>query len=408
MTDPLDDRPLDDRPIEGLDTLAVPDPGPTFWNDLHEHLVAADPHVGAATTVVVLPTERDRSPFAHRRLLAVAAVLVVVVAGLAAFRLVRRDDPRPANRVDVVIDDPHAIDLDDLRRDDRGYEPDPSGPYLVYAFPEVEAAGGEVVGSGYDIRDTNGTWDWRWFGAITLEQDPLRAWQLFIGSPETGTAQLPSGDPLTVRGRPGVQSGDDSNPSVTWIEDGQRVQLHWMSDEPFDLDETLSLAASFERVEIDGPLELPVIDSGGGPFVRDESSPMGGTIDGHEWWIDTSPQDDEAVDSTTIVVDGSLASSMGGPEGGAMRMTTTLVWGRGRFYAGVVDGDLASVGVVLSDGNVVTLPAVDQGDTTLWVVPIPVGLDVTAIELRHADGSEPKVIRVPIYLDQAGTSVGPA
>lgn len=420
-------------PITGLDTLFVPEADDRFWADLHDRLVdvadmADGDGTGSGTGEMSLEvrdigsapsaTARRHTP---RRLLAAAAVLVVVIGGLAVVRLTRSDDQRPADRTDVVIDDPQGIDLDDLRREGLGWEPEPSGPYQVFAFPALSPEEWSTSASGYDIADTRATWDWWWGATLSDVTNQPRAWQLEVVAPETAVLALPDGDPVTVRGTQGVVT-DDNGGEITWIERDTRVTLRWIDARaPFDLDAGLAIAAGFEPIEIDR-IGIDQLDYEG-PFRRTGATPLGGRMSGFEWWIDVSSDPDiGAGEQVSVIVSGQQidgeqvgGQDLGGQQvagggfdvGAPIRITSTMPFGLGRFMAGRVEGDLESVVVQLSDDTLITLPVHDEGDTTLWAVPIPIGLDVVQVQLVAPGGTDVTAITVPVYLDQVGAMVTP-
>jgi hypothetical protein len=141
---------------------------------------------------------------------------------------------------------------------------------------------------------------------------------------------------------------------------------------------------------------------------RPVTPPLAGLIDGREWWLDTEyvQELDDGLVQFAIVADGVAIGSGGGPsDEQPMTLESNIPYAAGRFWAGRYVGVLRSSVVVLSDGTTVTLPVRVDGTSTIWAVPVPIGLDVTEIRLVAADGTVARSITVPVYLDLPGTRV---
>jgi hypothetical protein len=397
-------EPFDDRPIEGLASLTVVEPGATFWSDLHERLVAGD-DTPDDRTVVVLPVADRRPERDHRRLLGAAAAVAVLVAGLVVFALVRHGDTRPSQRIDVVIDDPRAIDLDDLRREEFGWERHPSGPYPVFDLQTLDQQRWSTSDGGYEVADTRALWDWEWSGQILSAINEPLAWQIEVRAPQTAPLRVPDGEPIDVRGTTGVlvePTGPSSlQPEVAWIERGTLVELRWIRDAPFDLDATLDIAERLTPTTVDGFGDIQI---GPGSWERPETPVLAGEIGGESWWVDLRPADDGS-DQLTVVVDGAPVGSIGHASAPVLgRADVPLYWGRGRIYAGRTEGLLADVEAVLSSGTTVNLPVHVEGDTTVWAVPIPIGLDVVQLRFVRPAGDQtavPRPIAIPPFTTDA-------
>lgn len=282
----------------------------------------------------------------------------------------------------------------------------------MFGFPALSPEEWSTSGSGYEIASTRATWDWWWGATLSDVTNQPRAWQLEVVAPETAVLALPDGDPVTVRGTQGVVT-DDNLGEITWIERNTRVTLRWIDARAaFDLEAGLAIAAGFEPIEIDR-IGIDRLGFDEGPFRRTDKTPLGGRMNGLEWWLDVSPDADTGAEEQVSVIVGSQeaggqqVAGGGGPVGTPIKITSTMPFGLGRFMAGRVEGDLESVVVQLSDGTLITLPVHDEGDTTLWAVPIPIGLDVVFVNLVAPGGLDVTTMTVPVYLDQVGAVITP-
>jgi hypothetical protein len=313
----------------------------------------------------------------------------------------------------VVIDDPRAIDLDALRSPEHGFEPNPTGPYAVFDLADLGDGWTASPGEGYDIRDTNAAWDWTWRSSI-LTADGESSWQLTVRGNQVADVTLPEGNPVTVRGVPGIAvtgpGGDSSSPfpsrdAVVWQERSTIVTISSTSSASFDLDTALELAARLQPIEVDrldATLSTPPGMNTSEPSAAADTILLAGVVDGWRWRTEQRETEPGFVE-VKLVVDGGGGGSIAGSPDAPFRQVSTL-GGRGRVYVGRADRALATVEVDLSDGHVVTLPVVADGTNTLWAVPIPVGLDVVAIRLMPGDEAEPvTTIRVLRYSDQVGS-----
>lgn len=391
----VDALPVDQRvTLLLVDALQVPDAASDFWNDVHAALLhaadqrPADVDEFAGRTVEVRPI--TSAPSARARRLALAgAALLLVAGGLVVARAVRLPDTVPAERSDVVIDDPRAIDLDALRSPEHGFEPNPTGPYAVFDLADLGDGWTASPGEGY-------------------------GWQLTVRGNQAADVTLPEGDPVTVRGVPGIAvtgpGGDSSSPfssrdAVVWQERSTTVTMSSMSSASFDLDTALELAARLQPIEVDrldATLSTPPGMTTSEPSAAADTILLAGVVDGWRWRTEQRETEPGSVEVELVVDGGGGGSSTGSPDA-PFRQVSNL-GGRGRVYVGRADRALATVEVDLSDGHVITLPVVADGINTLWAVPIPVGLDVVAIRLMPGDEADPvTTIRVLRYSDQGGS-----
>lgn len=381
---------MNDDCILGLDALTTPAPSDRFWSNLHEQLVGsaaqslAGPLVAGADLVDVFDRDRPNSGHRRIRLVAAAAAIVLIIAGLTTYSLGRPDTLAPADRGNGVITDPTTIDLDPWRPADYMQQADVGGPYEVFDLTRLPIGWQTdprlTTPTGTDSVAPDNPVDWSW--SAVLDAPNGVTWVLFVQATRQGTSPNVEGigDRVKVRGTDGLVVADER--TLRWAERDVLIEVRWPETE--QAEDALALANALVPTAVDDLTQPPAT----GERMSEPQPPLlAGMIDGVEWWVDTRPTALTNAESTlSLIVGGAIQGSGGGPVP-VTGFGDVGLPGRGRVHFGRTTADLGSIRVVLADQTTVILPvAREDTDTTVFAVPLPFGLDIVSIDYLASDG----------------------
>ena len=363
----------DHERISGLDQLEVPDPNDTFWDELHDRLIAVyEDELNPSPATGGTPHRDNRRRPPH---FAVAAALIVIagLVGLTLWRTARSPTPgAPAPGNNVNVSDPMSIDLD------------------AWVTPPATGAGGTFtvfdvshLPPGWRVRDAPvgahpiddaNPAHYGWNTALTTDDDRLVYLSARItNDPSPGTI----GTPVTVHDTTGLADGDT---------------LHWQNPAGVRFSVISPGATPDQLVQIADAVPLAAVTELHAPDVPATDTPpsgeprLAGTVNGVQWQIVSAA---DASTSLTLSVSGSVWSSTGGAARTSDRTYERVVTGLGEhgiFMYGIAPAAIARIRLQL-DGQSITLPtAHDDNGTAIYAIPIPAGLKIRQIEFLTETG----------------------
>lgn len=377
-----------------------PPPSTEFWRRLDLELADADlaePSIAEArSSAVTAMNPGARRPRLRWSLLAAVASLVVLL--VAAAVVTDRDRPsQPSGRPDTVISDPRSIDLDPFRNGAPEWPPGGTPAFLVFdldrlpqGWTAVQEGGGSSLASDTDSIVPA----FQWHAVLTDERGRQL---LLLVSPLSMTdtaaaprATTPGGTSVEVRGH----SAAWTNGALEWEErPGSYASLTQYAGSGTRLTpaEILAVALALVPEDATSPVSMPAA------VTVPDGAVFSGSIDGRPWYAAMQP----GGASMVARLGGTAAATNGAPNstGGIDEAASVVVVAdpSGVLIAGRGPVGTTTVQVVLSDGTDVDLPTATFGSTPWFAVPIPHGLDVTALVALDGAGNEIGRTKVPAY-----------